>query len=191
MMKLERNDLNSMDFDRLRYATGIISTCEAITQVLDELDAIDFPMQSVSVFSMDAKHRKSSQNADAAQRTATPIEGFKAGAMTGGATGGLLTLAAGLGTLVIPGVGPALAVESVLSTLLASGASATFGSFVGGFHGWFAPQKHAKFYNSSPPPPEFLIKIKGTADQIRLAEAILRYWQVREWHVYQQLDDST
>lgn len=190
MMKLKQNCLNSMDFDQLRSATGIISTREAVTQVLSELEGNDFPMQRVSVFPVDAEHKKPTQNADAAQRTITPIEGAKAGAVTGGATGGLLVLIAGLGALVIPGVGPALAVESVLSTLLASGASAAFGSVVGYFHGWFAPERQAGFYDSSPLPEEFLVTLEGTADQIQQAEAILCYWQVREWRIYQQLDST-
>lgn len=184
-MKPEQSCPNSIDFDRLRYATGIISTREAVTQVLDELEAVDFPMKRVSVFPVNAKYKKLNQNAGAVQRKATPIEGAKAGAITGGATGGLLVLTVGLGALVIPGVGPALAVESVLSTLPASGACATFGSFIGAFHGWFAPEKQARFYDSSPAPAEFWVTIEGTADQIRQAEAILRYWRVQEWRVYQ------
>lgn len=189
-MNLEQKYLHLVDSDRLRYATGIISTREAVIQVLAELEGNDFPMKRVAVFPVDAKHREPNQNADADQRTITPIEGARAGAITGGAAGGLLALTAGLGALVIPGVGPALAVESVLSTLLASGASATFGSIVGYFHGWFAPEKQAKFYASSPSPPEFRVMIEGTADQIRQAEAILRYWQVREWRVHQCLDST-
>lgn len=180
MVKSEQNYLHSIDFDRLKYATGIISTREAMIQVLAELEGNDFPMKRVSVFPVDTKYQKVSQNADAEHRSITPIEGAKAGAITGGTAGGLLALTAGLGALVIPGVGPALAVESVLSTLLASGASATFGSFVGAFHGWLAPEKQAKFYDSSSPPAEFFVAIEGTADQIRQAEAILRYWRVRE-----------
>lgn len=183
-MKPNWDGLSSMDFDRLRYATGIISTREAMTQVLDELSAVDFPMKRVCVFPVHAEHKNLNQNAGADQRNITPIEGAKAGAITGGITGGLLVLTAGLSALIIPGVGPALAVESVLSTLLASGASGTFGSFVGAFHGWFAPEKQARFYDSSPSPAEFWVTIEGTADQIRQAEAILRYWRVREWRIY-------
>lgn len=188
MMKLEQNYLRLMDFEQLRYATGIISTREVVIQVLAELEGNDFPMKRVSVFPVNAKHKKPNQNTDAEQQTITPIEGSKAGAITGGAAGGLLVLTAGLGALVIPGVGAALAVESVLSTLLASGASATFGSIVGAFHGWFAPEKQPRFHDSSTPPAEFLVTIEGTPDQIRQAEAILRYWRVRDWRVYQQLD---
>lgn len=190
MMKLEQKHLHLVDSDQLKYATGIISTREAVIRVLAELESSNFPMKRVAVFPVDAEHKKPNQNADAEQRTITPIEGARAGAITGGAAGGLLALTAGLGALVIPSVGPALAFESVLSTLLASGASAAFGSVVGYFHGWFAPEKQASFYASSPPPSEFWVMIEGTADQIRQAEAILRYWQVREWRVHQCLDST-
>jgi hypothetical protein len=192
MMKPDWNGLKSMNFDRLNYATGIISTREAMIQVLAELKGHDFPMNRVSVFPVNAEqnaeHKKLSRNTDPNQRNITPIEGAKAGAITGGAAGGLLALTVGLGALVVPGVGPALAVESVLSTLLASGTSATFGSVVGAFHGWFAPEKQARFHDSDP--AEFWVTIEGTADQIRQAEVILRYWKVREWRVYQSLDST-
>lgn len=184
MMKLEQKHLHLINSGQLGYATGIISTREAVKQVLAELEASDFPMKRVAVFPVDAEHKKMNENADVEQRVITPIEGAKAGAITGGAAGGLLALIAGLGALVIPGVGPALAVESVLSTLLASGASTAFGSAVGYFHGWFAPERQVRSYASSPAQPEFWVMIEGTADQICQAEAILYYWQVREWRVY-------
>lgn len=172
-----------MDCDQLKYATGIIFTREALTQVLDELRAVDFPMRNISVFIKDSEHKKLHE-AHMDKQIMTPIAGSKAGAITGGITGGLLALIAGLGALVIPGVGPALAVESVLTTLLASGASGTFGSLVGAFHGWFEPKKQAKFYAPSSQ-QEFLVMICGTVDQIRQAKSILRYWCVREWRIHE------
>lgn len=172
-----------MDCDQLKYATGIIFTREALTQVLNELRVIDFPMRKISVFIKDSEYKKLHE-AGIDKRVMTPIAGAKAGAIMGGITGGLLVLTAGLGALVIPGVGPALAVESVLTTLLASGASGIFGSLVGAFHGWFGPEKQARFYAPSLQ-KEFLVMIHGTVAQIWQAESILRYWCVQEWRVYE------
>lgn len=172
-----------MNFNPIKHATGIISTRQAVTQVLDELKAIDFPVQKISVFNMNFEHEKSPKDAHAGNRTVTPIEGAKVGAITGGTAGGILTLIGGLGILIIPGVGPALAVESVMATLLASGASAAFGGLYGGFQGWFAPERLVRLYDSSTSQEEFLVTLEGTADQIRQAEYILRCRGVREWHV--------
>ena len=164
---------------------GIISTQQAATQVLDELRAIDFPMQKISLFPLDSKHEKLHNDTNTDKHTMTPIEGAKTGAITGGTAGGFLALTAGLGVLVIPGFGPALAVESVLATLLAGGGSAIFGSVYGAFQGWFAPERQARLYDPSTSQEEFLVKVEGTADEIGQAESILRYWRVREWHVYE------
>ncbi|MEH2334504.1 hypothetical protein [Nostoc sp.] len=99
-----------------------------------------------------------------------------------------MALTAGLGVLVIPGFGPALAVESVLATLLAGGGSAMFGSVYGmdgAFQGWFAPERQVRLYHPSTSPEEFLVKVEGTVDEIRKVESILRYWGVQEWRVYE------
>ncbi|MFQ4136291.1 hypothetical protein PGN35_008210 [Nodosilinea sp. PGN35] len=180
MMKLEQKHPHLIGSNRLSCATGIISTREAMMQVLIELENNDFPKERVAVFPVDSDYKEQNQKVGSAQRNITPIEGAQAGAITGG----LLSLAVGLSVLVIPGIGPVLATESILSTLLISGASTIFGSAVGYFHGWFAPDKHASFYASSPPPPEFWMILAGTTDQLRQAEAILRYWGVREWRIH-------
>ncbi|MDZ7962165.1 MAG: hypothetical protein RMY34_30560 [Aulosira sp. DedQUE10] len=174
-----------MNFHPIKNAIGIISTRQAATQVLDELTAIDFPMQKISVFTLDSEHEKLHEDANAVKHTMTPIEGAKAGAITGGTAGGFLALTAGLGVLVIPGFGPALAVESVLGTLLAGGASAIFGSVYGAFQGWFAPERQPRLYEPTTLQEEFLVKVEGTVDEIWQAESILRYWGVREWHIYE------
>jgi hypothetical protein len=174
-----------MNFSPVKNAIGIISTRQAVTQVLDELRAIDFPMQKISVFTLDSEQENLHEDVNAGKYPITPIEGAKAGAITGGTAGGFLTLAAGLGILVIPGFGPALAVESVLGTLLAGGASAIFGSVYGAFQGWFAPARQARLSQPTTLQEEFLVKVEGTADEIWQAESILSYWGVREWHIYE------
>ncbi|WP_138506468.1 hypothetical protein [Nostoc sp. PA-18-2419] len=173
-----------MNFSPVKNAVGIISTRQAATQVLDELKAIDFPTEKISVFTLDSECEKLYKDTNADKHPMTPIEGAKAGAITGGTAGGFLALTAGLGVLVIPGFGPALAVESVVGTLLAGGASAMFGSVYGAFQGWFAPERQATFPKLTTQ-EEFVVKVEGTVDEIQQAESILRYWGVREWHVYE------
>jgi hypothetical protein len=173
-----------MNFSPLKNAMGIISSRKAATQVLDELRAIDFPIQQVSVFSLDTKHKKLYEDVEVDKHNITPKEAAKAGAIRGGTAGGLLALIAGLGVLIIPGFGPVLAVESVLGTLLASGVSAVFGGVYGAFQGWFAPEKQARFHKPTTP-EKFLVTVEGTTDEIHKAESILRYWGVQEWHVYE------
>lgn len=174
-----------MDSSQPKHAIGIISSREAATQAIDELRTTGFPVDKISVIAKNSEFNDSRSSADADKRTMTPVEGAKAGAMTGGATGGLLTLIAGLGVLVIPGFGPVLAIESVLATLLASGATATLGGLVGALQGWFVPEKQARLYNEWVSQGEYLLMIEATEDEIRQAEPILRRWGVREWQVYE------
>ncbi|QHG17081.1 hypothetical protein [Nostoc sp. ATCC 53789] len=174
-----------MNFSPIKKAIGVISTRQAVTQVLDELRAIDFPMQKISVFTLDSEDEKLYEDTKTDKHLITPIEGAKAGAITGGTTGGLLALTAGLGVLIIPGFGPALAVESVVGTLLAGGVSAIFGSVYGAFQGWFAPERQARLFEPSTCQEKFLVKVEGTTDEIWQAESILRDWGVQEWQIYE------
>ncbi|MHC5734133.1 hypothetical protein [Nostoc sp.] len=174
-----------MNLCPVKNAIGVICTRQALTQVLDELRAIDFPMQKISVFTLDSEDEKLYKDTNAGKHPITPIEGAKAGAITGGTAGGFLALTAGLGVLVIPGFGPALAVESVVGTLLAGGASAIFGSVYGAFQGWFAPERQARLCEPTTCQEKFLVKVKGTTDEIWQAESILRDWGVRECHIYE------
>lgn len=173
-----------MDSSQLKHAIGIMSSRLTATQAIDELRATGFPMTKISVIAKNAEFDEPRNGSDTGKRTMTPAEGAKGGAITGGAAGGLLTLIAGLGVLIIPGFGPVLAVESVLATLLASGVTATFGGLVGALQGWFVPEEQARLYNEWVSQGEFLVTIEGTEDEIRQAEPILHRWKVREWHVY-------
>ncbi|MCC5644870.1 hypothetical protein LC607_18370 [Nostoc sp. CHAB 5824] len=80
--------------------------------------------------------------------------------------GGLLTLVAGLGILLIPGFGPALTAESVLATLLGSGASTATGGLIGALWGWFLPEEAAQLYNDRVFQGAYLVTIESTEDDI-------------------------
>lgn len=174
-----------MDSNQLKHGIGIIPNREAATQAFNELKAIGFPVNKISVIAKTVEFDRLRSELDVIKRTVPSTEGARAGAITGGTTGGLLTLIAGLGVLLIPGFGPVLAVESVLATLLASGATATVGSLVGALQGWFVPDKQAQLYNERVSQGECLVAIEGTADEIRQAEIILNRWGMQEWHVYE------
>ena len=177
-----------MDSSNLKHAIGIISTRETATQALDDLRAIGFPMDGISVITKNTEFNDSRSGTDAGRRSMTPVEGARTGAIAGGTTAGLLTLIAGLGVLIIPGFGPVLAIESMLATLLASSATATLGGLVGALQGWFVPEEQARLYNEWVSQGEYLVTIEGTESEIQQAEPILRRWGVREWQVYSPSD---
>lgn len=118
------------------------------------------------------------------QPTMTRIEGAVAGLVTGGAIGGFLMTAAGLGTLLIPGVGPALAVESVLAALVKGGVIATVSGLLGALKGWAVPSEQVRFYSDRFVQGDYLIVIEATEAEMKIAEPILRRWEIRTWRVY-------
>ena len=68
----------------------------------------------------------------------------------GGVLGGLIGLIASAGTLLIPGVGPALAAGTLLSVLGATaagaGIGAAYGGITGALTGWGLAEEHANIY---------------------------------------------
>jgi hypothetical protein len=118
----------------------------------------------------------------------TPGEGAAAGAVVGARIGGSLALVAGLGALLVPGFGQALAVESLLVTLVASGTSAATGGLVGALRGWFLPEEPAILHNHQVSQEVYLVTVRGTQNEIRRAEPILTRWGIQEWRVYDALN---
>ncbi len=175
---------------QLQHAIGIFNSRQIALQAIDELKNIGFPINKISVitnkFKYDDKSKYDDQldDANTSETNTTPAVGAAAGALAGARVGGLLTLIGGLGVLLIPGFGPALAAESVLATLLGSGASAAAGGLIGALRGWFLPEEAVQLYHDRVFQGNYLVTIEGTEDEIRRAEPILSRWGIQEWRVF-------
>ncbi|MBW4600476.1 MAG: general stress protein [Calothrix sp. FI2-JRJ7] len=168
---------------QLQHAIGIFPYRQHAVQAFDELRSNGFSMNKISVITKKPEDEQL-DNTDTNESNITPSEGAAMGALASAKTAGLLTLVAGLGILLIPGFGPALAVESVLVTLLGSGASAAAGGLIGALRGWFLPEEAAQLYNNRVFQGEYLVTIEGTEDDIRRAEPVLKRWGIQEWRVF-------
>jgi hypothetical protein len=82
----------------------------------------------------------------AAQRTTKAPEGATAGAGSGAAVGGAIGWLAGVGALIIPGLGPFLAAGPLVATLVGIGVGGTLGGFVGGLVGLGIPEEEARLF---------------------------------------------
>ncbi|MEA5603633.1 hypothetical protein [Nostoc sp. UHCC 0252] len=169
---------------QLQHAIGIFSDRQIALQALDELRSIGFPMHEISVITKKPKLNEQLDSSDTSESTIAPAEGAKAGGLAGARAGGLLTLVAGFGILLIPGFGPALAAESVLATLLGSGASAAAGGLIGALRGWFLPEEAAQLYNDRAFQGDYLVTVESTEDNIRQAEPILKRFGIQEWRIF-------
>lgn len=97
-----------MNSNNLKQAIGILPNQEKVEQALLGLQGINFPMHQISVVTKNSNATKNSVDT-ANQLPITRVEGAKAGAILGSVVVGLTTLTIGLGVLLVPGMGPALA----------------------------------------------------------------------------------
>jgi len=172
-----------MTSDQRRYAIGIFRSREIVLKALDELRNSGFPINKISVITRKPEHDEQLDESNTQEVSIAPSEGATMGALAGARTAGLLTLVAGFGVLLIPGFGPALAVESTLATLLGSGASAAAGGLIGALRGWFLPEEAAQLYHDRVFQGDYLVTIEGTENDILLAEPVLKRWGIQEWRI--------
>ncbi|MBW4490854.1 MAG: hypothetical protein KME12_24050 [Trichocoleus desertorum ATA4-8-CV12] len=141
-------------------------------------------MQKLSVITKASGDDDSSAYQSVQQPSMTRVEGAKTGAITGSIGIGSLTLIVGLGSLLIPGIGQALAVESLLTTFFGSGIAATAGGLYGALRGWLVPEEQAENYNNRFNQGDYLIVMEAVENEILIAEPILKRWEIRTWRVY-------
>lgn len=87
------------------------------------------------------------QQQQLSEKTSTKTgEGAATGAVSGGVLGGVLGLLAGVGALVIPGIGPIIAGGALASTLAGAGIGAAAGGLLGALAGMGIPEEEARYY---------------------------------------------
>jgi hypothetical protein len=181
-------NLAFMTSNQRKYGIGTFRRRQRAIQALDELKNTGFPMNKISILTKYPTDGEQLGGVGRSELSLTPGEGAAAGAVVGATIGGSLALVAGLGALLVPGFGQALAVESLLVTLVASGASAAAGGLVGALRGWFLPEEPAIFHNHQVSQGVFIVTVRGTQNEIRRAEPILTRWGIQEWRVYDALN---
>jgi len=180
-----------MTSNQRKYGIGTFRNRQRAIQALNELKNTGFPMNKISVLTQyptDGKQLGSAGRSGRSGLSLTHGEGAAAGAVVGSTIGGSLALVAGLGVLLVPGLGQALAVESLLVTLMGSGASAAAGGLIGAVRGWFLPEEPAIFHNHQVSQEVYLVTVRGTQNEIRRAKPILTRWGIQEWRVYDALN---
>lgn len=110
-------------------------------------------------------------------REEAAVESAGTGALGGSALGGLIGLLAGASAVVVPGIGPALAVgalASVLGTTAAgAGIGAAYGGLVGALIGFGIAEEQARVYLEGVQQGGILMVIQPEDDRHGLAKRIL------------------
>lgn len=176
-------------FGTQRRAVGVFPNRRDAEYALNELRDSGFPMDNVSVIAKDADRDDRLAGADMSDRVGNKAdEGATAGAVTGGALGGLGGLLVGLGALAIPGIGPVMlagAGATALATALTGGAiGAAAGGLLGALAGLGIPEERARIYNDRVTRGEYLVMVDGTDEQIHRAQAIFSNRGIQDWGIY-------
>ncbi|MBD2115067.1 MULTISPECIES: hypothetical protein [Cyanophyceae] len=168
----------------LKRAIGIFSNRRDAEQAIAELKNKGFPMHKLSVITKSSGDDNGLDSQNLGQLSMTRVQGAKAGAITGSIGVGSLALIVGLASLLLPGIGQILAVESLLTTFLGSGIAATAGGLYGAIQGWLVPEEQAKIYSGRFNRGDYLIIMEVVENEILLAESVLKHWGIRTWRVY-------
>ncbi len=176
---------------RARRAIGVFAHRQDAEAALTELRDAGFSMSQVSLIAKDGDRN----NPVGGVNTQTGVgnkagSSATAGAVTGGALGGLGGLLVGLGALAIPGVGPVIAggaIATALATAATGGAiGAAAGGLTGGLVGLGIPEANARAYNDRINRGDYLVIVDGTDEELRHAEAILKRHNIQDFDIFDQ-----
>lgn len=181
---------------RRKRAVGVFTSRQDAETALNQLRQSGFSMDNVNVVSKDADRNDNIAGADVRKNLGNKAdEGAAAGALTGGAVGGVGGLLVGLGALAIPGIGPVMlagATATAIATALSGGAiGAAAGGLAGALVGLGIPEERAKVYNDRLSRGDYLVFVDGTEDEISRAESILHHRGIQEWGIYDAPDADT
>jgi len=153
-------------------------------KVVQDLEASGVPSSEVSMIS-NAEGRGTTTDAVHGEPSETTTSAGGAGALAGTAIGGGLGLAAGLGALAIPGVGPVVAAGWLIATLAGAGIGAAAGGTVGALTGAGLSHDEANVYAEGLRGGGTLVTVRTTdAEATRVEEIMGRHnpvdWRQRQ-----------
>jgi len=158
---------------------GIVHTREEAETLVECLKAAHFTDNDISALLPD---KEGTQDFAHTNSTKAP-EGAIAGVSTGGVVGGVLGFMACAAALVIPGVGPLLAVGPIMSALSGAAIGATIGGVAGALIGMGIPEYEAKMYEGKVRDGNILLAAHCTTnDQLACAEDLFRHNKATDIH---------
>jgi hypothetical protein len=147
---------------------GLAESEAQAVSIFNQLKVAGFSDDDISVLFPDSEATRHFAHE---QHTKAP-EGAAAGAGGGVVIGGALGWLVGIGTLVIPGVGPFLAVGPIMVALAGAGAGAAAGGLTGALIGMGMPEYEAKQYEDKMKGGNILISVhtEDGAERTRVKE---------------------
>lgn len=147
----------------------IARTHDQADRIVSDLSAAGFPSNDISVLFPD----KGSTRDFAHEKNTKAPEGAATGAGTGGVVGGTVGLLAGIGALVIPGVGPLIAAGPIMAALSGAAVGAAVGGIAGGLIGLGIPEYEARRYEGKIRDGNILISVHTeTGEEVSRAKKV-------------------
>ena len=148
---------------------GLFADQPAAERGIQALKTAGFTEQQIGVAVRDRQ-----QQQEITEGTGTKAaEGAAAGAMGGGMVGGVIGLLAGVGALVIPGVGAIIAAGTLASALTGAGIGAAAGGLIGALAGMGVPDEDAKHFERGFHEGGVLVTVEAGGDAARAREALI------------------
>ena len=136
---------------------------------IQALTAAGFSDQQIGVAVRDRQQQKELTEGTGTQTA----EGAAAGAMGGGMVGGVIGLLAGVGALVIPGIGPIIAAGAFASTLTGAGIGAAAGGLIGALAGMGIPDEDARHFERGFQEGGVLVTVQAGGNEARARQALI------------------
>ena len=124
-------------------AAGVFSDRLSAEVAIHHLKDVGFLEHRIGVAARDPERQEEITEGTGAH----PAEGARTGALSGGVVGGVVGLLAGIGALVIPGIGPVLAGGALTSTFVGVGAAP--GGLLGALVAMGIPAETARHFEQS------------------------------------------
>ncbi len=148
------------------YCTATLTQAD---QIIDELKEAGFSTNDISVLLAD----KGGTRDFAIENHSKAPEGAAAGAGAGAALGGVAGWLAGIGTLVIPGVGPLIAAGPIMAALSGAAVGGTLGGLAGGLVGIGIPEFEARRFEGKVKTGSALVSVHAeSGDEVGWAKEI-------------------
>jgi hypothetical protein len=159
------------------HVLGIFKDRAQLNNAVSELRDRGFANSGVSVLlPQNLQSKQMSTGPEPSEEKTKAADGAKVGAGSGAVVGGALGWLAGMSAIVIPGVGPFLAVGPVVAMLMGVGTGGAVGGFLGTLIGVGIPEDEARVYEGRMIKGDSLLIVQCQgADQVQEARRVMEH----------------
>jgi uncharacterized membrane protein len=158
----------------MKTVIGLFESQQQAEQSINNLHDLGFAREDIGVVARDTVVKER----EVGQEERPVAGGVGSGAVGGTAVGGLGGLLVGLGAIIIPGIGPAVAAGTLLTTLGTTAAGAGIGAATGGLIGALVgsgvPEEDAQIYSEGVQQGGILVTVQAGDERADAASDVMQ-----------------